>query len=1059
MKLKGIKVFTIIFILFILSSGQLYAYYNINFKNINNQDGLSQSTVETIIQDKNGYIWIGTNDGLNRYNGYDFDIFKHDNKLENSIINNYIVDLQEDQSGNIWVGTVNGLSKINTEDDKITNYLSGESRENLSDNNIGDILITQKGDILIGTSNGLNIYDKKNDKFKRILGGQDDLTNQLIYCLEEDINGDIWIGTKDGLNKVDVSNKKVYKFYSGDTNKNISGNKIYELYSDRKGYIWAGTFEDGLNKININTHNIEQFRHEENNLNSIAGNYIRDILRDSNDILWIATEEGLCRYNENEGKFDVYRSKPYDSTTLINDEVFTLIEDSSGLIWVGTYGGISIFDSNNKIKHYKREALEKNTLSENAIHGIYEDKDGLIWVGTNSKGLNIIDRKKDKISIINRENTNKKFSSNAINVVTGKDNEIYIGTNNGVNIIDKDKNTLKVYSKLDGLSENKIMALRLDNKGYLWIGTPVGVDILNLKNNKIISLNNILKNYSIENLFVREIYQDSEGIYWIGSFTDDGLIKINPINNQIKVYKSDKKNKYTISSDTIRSIKEDDIGNIWIGTSYGLNKLDKDTEKFTRYTTEEGLSNNVVYGILIDKNNNPWTSTNKGVSKLNIKTNTFENFGITDGFQGNEFNGSAYYQNNKDEFFFGGINGLNIFNPDDVDKIDYTPKVRFDKFEINGQVYKNINNLKFKYNENLMNIEVSIPDYRNMENIKYMYILEGTTDRWHSTESNIINYSSLPPGNYKLKIKARGHTGVISDENSLKFKITPPLYKSKIAIIFYIIIILLIIYFYINRMKHLDFLVRKRTEELNNEMQKNTDLLNKIIDLERNKNNYFVNLSHELRTPLNVIYSTQQLISDFNHLDKGITKEKIDYYMDVINRNTKRLLNLINNIIDTTKIEHGNYKINLNEDDIVSVVENAALSLKDYVEGKGIELIIDPEVEEKLILCDSYEIERCIVNLVSNSAKFTPKGGTIKVVIKEKENNTIISVEDNGIGIDPKYHKLIFDRFKQANEKDDKLKGGSGLGLSITRHIIELHNGKIYVESELNKGTKFTIIL
>lgn len=262
-----------------------------------------------------------------------------------------------------------------------------------------------------------------------------------------------------------------------------------------------------------------------------------------------------------------------------------------------------------------------------------------------------------------------------------------------------------------------------------------------------------------------------------------------------------------------------------------------------------------------------------------------------------------------------------------------------------------------------------------------------------------------------------------------------------------------------NKMKRLDRLVDQRTKQLKSEMDKNNNLLNKIIKLERNKNNYFVNLSHELRTPLNVINSTNQLIEDFNKNDVPINKEKLSYYMEISNRNCKRLLNLINNIIDSTKLQNGSYVINSKENDIVYVVEEATLSLIEFAKQRGIEIIVEPYIEEKIIQCDAYEIERCIVNLVSNAIKFTHSGGTIEVTIKEIDDAVIISVKDDGIGIDKENIEFIFDRFNQVIDLNNEVKGGSGLGLTITKQIIELHKGSIRVESEIGKGSNFIITL
>ncbi|MGL4913819.1 MAG: ATP-binding protein, partial [Romboutsia sp.] len=486
--------------------------------------------------------------------------------------------------------------------------------------------------------------------------------------------------------------------------------------------------------------------------------------------------------------------------------------------------------------------------------------------------------------------------------------------------------------------------------------------------------------------------------------------------------------------------------------------LNKTHDSFKKYTTKDGLPNNTIYGILIDEENNPWVSTNLGISKLNIKTNSFENFNIIDGLQANEFNGAAYHKNSSGEFIFGGINGLNIFNPRELTKNNYTPNVQFGSFEVNGKEYKSINNLKLRYDQNFINIEVFLPDYKNIRGIQYIYKLEGASDEWSILDTNKINYSNLYPGKYKFKIKARNHNGITSEEASVTFTIKPPFWAGKIAFGVYVLIIASLGYYNINRVKMLDKMVKNRTEQLSEEMEKNNKLLNKVIELERSKNNYFINLSHELRTPLNVIYSIEQLITGLNKSNKVIEREKLNEYMDVVRRNTKRLLALINNLIDTSKMESSNYTLDIKPNDIVYIVEEATLSLKNYIESKGIKLVIDPEIEEKIINCDAYEIERCIVNIVGNAAKFTPSGGSIEVIIKENKDKVKIIIKDTGIGIDKKYHESIFDRFNQVTDFNEN-KGGSGLGLTITKQIIDMHNGIIFVDSEVNKGTIFTIML
>lgn len=1059
---KKYIIYMLLLIILLITTNIVYvsAYNNINFKNITSEDGLSQGTVETIIQDDQGYIWLGTNDGLCRYNGYEFKIYKHDEELENSITNNYIVDIKQDNSGNIWVGTANGLSKIDTKTDLITNYNMNDEEKSLSHYNIGDILITKSGDVLVGTSDGLNIYNEKKDEFYRIFNKDSDLSSQFIRSLAEDENQNIWVATNNGIDKIDIkNNKNIISFKTGHGKFDISENDIYVVRYDPKGYIWAGALKEGLNRIDINTNEVKQYKNDDRDEKSLPGNYVKDILRDSSGNLWVGTDNGLAKYNEQTENFATYKNKIYDKTSLVNDEVFSIQEDESGLIWVGTYAGISMFDPNTNIEHYKKDPFDENSISDNSIHGIYEDKDGLLWVGTNSKGVNVINRKNYNVKHLNKTSKDYPISDDNINDIVGIDNKIFIATKNGLNEVDKDLKTINIYNTEDGICNNNITALFADSKKNVWIGTANGISVLNTNTNEIIDITDILTNHNIEDKYIKVIYEDSKGNYWVGCFIDGGLVKIDPNKRTIENYRNKKEDKTSISSNNIRSIVEDKNGNLYIGTSYGLNKLNESNNTFERYSEKDGLSNNTVYGLLVDDNNNLWASTNLGISKLDTNTMTFETFNIIDGFQGNEFNGRAYYKNKSGELFFGGINGLNIFRPNDINRSRYVPTVIFDEFKVNGKVYKDINNQEFKYNENTINISVFISNYKNTKNIQYMYKLEGVSDSWDISRSNNINYSDLAPGTYTLKIKARIYSGKVSDESAVKFIIKLPIWKSKAAILIYLIIITIVIYRTINSVKRLDNLVKNKTLQLTKEMEKNDKLLKKVIELEKRKNNYFVNLSHELRTPLNVISSTEQLVTELNKSKDGIGKSKLNGCMQVVRRNTKRLLNLINNIIDTAKIESGSYQLNIREHDIVYIVEEATLSLKDYIERKGIELIIDPEMEEKIIKCDEHEIERCIVNLVSNAAKFTPEGGTIEVTIEDLDEKVKIIVKDTGIGIDKKYHDSIFNRFNQVIDQGAESKGGSGLGLTITKQIIDMHGGQISVESELGKGCKFIIIL
>ena len=727
-------------------------------------------------------------------------------------------------------------------------------------------------------------------------------------------------------------------------------------------------------------------------------------------------------------------------------------------MWIGTYSGVSIFNPNSSFIHFKSE-MEDDTINSNLIQGIYEDQDGTFWIGSNESGVNILNE--NSVKYLNTKNSD--LLNDSIRDITGLKNNIYLGTNEGLSVLTKnDKKgedyTITNYTEENGLPSNKVRSLYVDSKGYVWIGTNKGIATLD-PNNNIIDISYIFEKIGVSDKFVRAVYEDSNGNYYIGCFLDGGLIKINPKTKKYTIYKNKEDDYSSISNNSIRYITEDSKGNILVGTSHGINILDPKTDKSTHYTEKDGLINNTVYGILLDSNNGIWMSTNGGISKLSLEDGTFMNFTISDGLQSNEFNGRSSFKSKDGKLFFGGINGFNVFNSQDIELSTFEPKVIFDNFEINGTNKKDISNIKFKSNENNIKINFFTNDYKNTKTTQYYYKLEGLENEWNMTNSNSLVFVNLGSGDYTLKIKTITQHGVMSDESSVHFTINPPIWRSNYAICIYLILIIISILRYMHKVNTLDRLVNERTNKLRKEMEKNEQLFKKVLSLEQNKNNYFVNLSHELRTPLNVLSSINQLIKEFTKKDNFITPEKLSYYMGIMDRNCSRLLSLINNLIDHTKIENNSYIINKKDEDIVYLVEETVLDMKDYIEEKGLELIFDTDVEEKVIRCDKVDIERCIINLVGNAVKFTPEGGLIEVLLQDLDDKVKIIVKDNGIGISEENQKIIFDRFNQVVDESSEQKGGSGLGLTITKQLITLHNGEIYVESEVGVGSEFIIIL
>lgn len=1014
---------------------------NLIFNNINIEQGISQSTIEDIFQDSEGYIWLGTNDGLNRYNGYEFKIYNYE-EYQNSISHNGITDITEDKYGNIWVNTVSGVNKINKKTEKISNYT--EINGKIKEDSTTEIIVTKDNNILVGTYEGLNIYNAKEDRFDIILEQKDGILSSCIYSIDEDINGNIWIGTELGLNKLS-KDFKVLETYTSES-------EIYNIFcDDENGFVWAGSDSSGLLKIDTKTKEVKQYINNIEDLNSLPANQVGAIIRDSKGNLWVGTTNGLARYNEKNDSFDVYKNKVYDKNSLVYNDVRSIIEDREGVLWVGTYSGISIFDTESSIKYYNAGLDDGYLLSENMVHGIYEDDEGYLWVGSRTKGVNIIDRENNTSKSISMENNNV-IQSNSINDITGYKDFIFVATDAGVLKINKKENTIQNYNLEDGLIGENVKDIFVCDKNYLWIGSTNGLNLLDIENDKIIDMTD----YVDEGSYVRYVYQGQDGSYYIGFLRDGGLGIIEPNSKETKYYKNIPNDKTSISSNRVRYINEDSKGNIWIGTSYGLNKYDPKTKVFKRYTTSDGIANNTIYGVLVDDNDNIWVSTNKGISQIDTKNNTVNNLSVTDGLQGNEFNGNAAFKSKSGELFFGGINGLNAFYPEDVNSINNKSKVIFDGFKVNDKDYLDINGLKFDNNTENIKIKFFTPVYSSNKNISYEYELIGSNSSKATTKENYVIYNDLLPGKYTFKVRAVDSRGDISDSETIEFSIKYPFWMSPIACFIYLVIAILFIINNKYKLKYLDRLVKSRTKELEEQMIKNEELYNNNIKIEENKNKYLVNLSHELRTPLNVISSTNQLLLELSKKD-NIKADKLAYYIDISERNCNRLLNLVNNILDNTKLQSKMYTLNLKEVDIIYLVEETSLTLIDYIKSKSIELIIDPEVEEKIILCDDYEIERCIVNLVSNAAKFTPEGGNITITIKDLDDKVMISVLDTGVGIEEKYHKTIFDRFNQVD--NDESKGGSGLGLSITSKIVELHKGEIYVESKVGEGSNFVIIL
>lgn len=1029
----------------------------INFLNITMSNGLSSNIINCIFQDSKGYIWIGTEDGLNQYDGNTVKVYNYENGREDSISSTYITSIAEDKNGYIWVGTYGGLNIIDSETEKVVNYVN---KNTLSNNIITSIYKDSNNVMWVGTTSGLNRYDYEKNVFIEYYWseGEDKVANNYITDINEDKNGFLWVGSKCGIAGVNIKDLNGYtKNFDKENSDNISA-----VDRNIDGDIWVVT-KRGVFKHNVFNKTTDNYRVE---FDKSIENSIVTILCDINGSTWFGTSDGLIEYNEKYNSTNTYKRDLRVNNSLVSNSIRCLFQDKNGVLWIGTDNGISILNTVQQFSNKINNILKKLNISNYSITSVIEDDNNDLWIGTESHGIiNFIVETEEIVRYIYDEYDDNSLSSNKIKNIFEIDKGVFlISTDRGVDILEKDTRDVK-HQAANKLNENYVHEIiTVFNDGNSsWVGTTEGFYKCENGTYELVDYINDFKEKGIENCIIVDIFQDEkdEDILWLAGGRDGGLIKFHKTEGVLKNYTVNE-SENSISYDSINCIIGDGKGNLWIGTRFGLNKFNIENETFISYLEKDGLSSDYINSIEIDDYGNLWLGTNNGLNKFNIANNKFISFWDIDGIQGNHFNRDVSVKLKCGQILFGTSSGVVSFDPSQISEEKYKiENVVIGKVIVNGELISFDNKeLTLKYNENNLMFQYFLPQYERLGGVSYLYKLEGVDNEWQYVNRGLFaNYTLLEPGEYTFRVKAINNSGDITEETNLKVKINSPFWKTKIANCIYSIIILSIICFIWNRMKLLRTLVKNQTKEINRQMEENKILYEKSLKNEKFKNDYFVNLSHELRTPINIILSVLQLLNSLEN-SGDISKEKSKHYMEVIKKSSNNLLKIINDIIDSSKIESGAYKIKKQDNvDIVYLVEETALNMNDYIKEKGIDLIIDPEIEEKEISCDPKEIERCIINLIGNSVKFTESGGTIKVLIEEECNFINITVEDTGLGISKDDQEFIFKRFEQGRNSDSTKVSSSGIGLTLVKYIVELHNGNIYLESEENKGSKFTITL
>jgi ligand-binding sensor domain-containing protein/putative methionine-R-sulfoxide reductase with GAF domain/signal transduction histidine kinase len=794
---------------------------NLKFEKLSIEDGLSQSTINSIFQDSNGFLWFGTQSGLNKYDGSKFIIYVHDALDSNSISENWINSICEDTLGNIWIGTLGGgLDKFDINKERFIHYKNNPDNNNsICSDRIQVVYCDRNGNIWIGTDGGgLDIYDMKNNIFKHLTHNnkkEDGISSNKVTAIYEDKLNNFWIGTRGGgLCKINKPGKSTETFttYKNDTSNHfsLSNNNILSIFEDSKNNLWVGT-EGGLNKFETAKDRFTIYKNNPKTVFSISNNNVRSILEDKNEMLWIATEGGLNIFDKNSGRFWRNVSDPSKPNSISSDDVRIVFQDKSGIIWIGTKGGgLNKFDWKRKIfKHYKNITGDSNSLIDNNVYSIFIDKSGYLWIGT-IKGLHKFDRKRKKLLFVFRHNPvdDTSISDDLVRMIyEDKKGVLWFGTNNGgLNKYIPSKNYFKRYkhdpNNSSSLNNNNVRAISEDSQGNFWIGTWEGLARFDRKQEKFYHFkHNSEDESSISDNRVRCILEDKEGELWIGTY--HGLNQFDYKNGKFIHYLHDANDNNSLSHNRILSMHEDTTGVIWIGTyGGGLNKFDKEKKKFTRYTEKNGLADNAIYGVLGDDANNLWISTNKGLSKFDPLLDEFNNFNVNDGLQSNEFNGGAYYKNLSGELFFGGVNGFNSFNPKDIKDNNYIPPIVLTSFKVYDKELKlnqsisTIYEIELSYKQNFISFEFASLDYTNPDKNEYKYKLEGFDKEWiNCGHRQFANYTNLDGGKYIFKVKGTNSDGMWNEEGtSVKINIIPPFWETWWFLLIASILIIVITY-------------------------------------------------------------------------------------------------------------------------------------------------------------------------------------------------------------------------------------------------------------------------
>lgn len=1076
----------------------LESHEEVNFENITIEDGLSQGSVRSIFQDSKGFMWFASHDGLNRYDGYKFLVFRNSGSDTNSISNNYIYSIASDFTGNLWVGTISGLNRYDHATQSFKRFYlynhNGALRENHAIYHVFSSNLPDDPLVYFSTIYGLYSINVLTYEIQQIVLKIPYPISAKNYIKSSffDRNGNFWLGlTGSGIIKYNP-NTHDSQFLAIETYTNLGQyHTLVNGISDTPdGNILAATHFGLVLIDNASCRIIHRISEADGRNYWYLGTQFNTICKESEGVYWLGSNgAGVTKYDINKKTFFYYKSNKDDPNSLLNGNIQSLFVDRSGILWVGTFGdGISRINPHfNRFNLYSRRP---GGISNKGMRTIWTDKENNLWIG-GYEGLEKFDRSKNKVVFYQNifMNLGYKFRTvySSCPEVSDPDRFRWLGSEGGgIFLFDCKTHNYKPYPfspNPDGKSlvGAYVYSLYQDKSGILWAGTERGLNRIDVKNktNTFFEHNTNDPN-SIGPKTVYSILEDRNGILWLG--TDiGGLNSYNRYTGKFTRYTHIIGDSTSISSNYIFSILEDSKGRLWAGTNgSGLNLFDRQTYKFKHFTTADGLPNNVIYAIIEDSNGCLWMSTNYGISRFNTEANTFTNYDSRDGLQSNEFNTASYFKTNDGEIFFGGIKGLNSFYPSKLIQNTTPPQVVFTDFRVfglsvpigksaNGKIILNesisyADTVILDYTVNEFTFEFSALDYASSSKNRYKYILEGFDKDWNfANQSRTASYTNLDPGVYTFRVLGSNNDGFWNDQGaSIVVIITPPFWKTLwFEILVGLIVIVLAISFYslrVNRIKKYNKRLEKEVKDRTAELAEANGILlenaKKLKQLNATKDKFFSIIGHDLKNPLSILITSTEILANPSY---ELSKEETIEFSNEIHHTSKRLLELLNNLLtwarsQTNKLEYRPRQIELFEITTLNIY-----LLKPLADDKLITLeSVIPAVT--YINCDDNMVKTIIRNLVSNAIKFTPEGGRITISVSddtESSDMLIVTVQDTGVGMPEAVIEKLFRIDVSVTTAGTKNEKGTGLGLILCREFVERWNGRIWAESTPGIGSSF----